>query len=325
MVSLDKTASRHPKQLTIEQIAGWIRCYRNTTGTWPKKHWDALPKDFQEKLLGLGFDPNPQASQWNEKFRELKVYAAIHGNCDVPARHASNPSLGNWVHNQRTKWDSLPEDRRKKLLDIGFTPDLLAAAWNTKFEELKAYAADHNGSCNVPQRYEPNPSLGAWVSKQRATWDSLPEARRKKLLDIGFNPKLRDDPDTVWNTRFEELKAYAVAHKGSCDVPQGYKPNLALGAWVSNQRRRWDSLPEDRREKLLDLGFNPKLRGTTPNLRQQSADRAHTQYDTLSNIPETPKASVAIPQPTTATYKAAQLADRLRDTETAQRSPRPRM
>jgi hypothetical protein len=40
------------------------------------------------------------------------------------------------------------------------------ARWEQMFEKLLNYKEGH-GDCLVPNRYEPDPSLGAWVSTQR--------------------------------------------------------------------------------------------------------------------------------------------------------------
>ena len=39
--------------------------------------------------------------------------------------------------------------------------------WTKTFKRLQAYQQEHNGSCNVPQNYPPDPQLGIWVKSQR--------------------------------------------------------------------------------------------------------------------------------------------------------------
>jgi hypothetical protein len=53
---------------------------------------------------------------------------------------------------------------------------------------------------------------------------------------------------------FAALAAYKQEH-GDCRVPQKYKSNPQLGQWVSTQRRRRDSIPIERRQRLDALGF----------------------------------------------------------------------
>jgi hypothetical protein len=39
-----------------------------------------------------------------------------------------------------------------------------ADRWNQKLEQLREYAAEHDGCCDVPQKH---PELGIWVNKVR--------------------------------------------------------------------------------------------------------------------------------------------------------------
>ncbi|KAL3784754.1 hypothetical protein HJC23_003506 [Cyclotella cryptica] len=71
------------------------------------------------------------------------------------------------------------------------------STWNQRFIELQQFKSIH-GHCNVPQKYEKNPSLGAWVARNRLfmrQWDAAGEKsrvstvqrRRIKLLkEIGL-------------------------------------------------------------------------------------------------------------------------------------------
>ena len=45
---------------------------------------------------------NVNETAWEEKLVRLAAYKAVHGDCGVPASWAEDPSLGNWVKNQRT-------------------------------------------------------------------------------------------------------------------------------------------------------------------------------------------------------------------------------
>ena len=46
--------------------------------------------------------------------------------------------------------------------------DTLDGAWETQFAAVEAFHA-REGNCNVPYDYPENPSLGKWLSKQRAS------------------------------------------------------------------------------------------------------------------------------------------------------------
>lgn len=106
-----------------------------------------LSQDRQERLEAHGFDmkspiqhksSNFQRAKINEKkwlaqFQNLKKYHQKHGNCNVPFRFQEDPTLGNWVANQRKAYHSmssdgeskqLSQDRITKLESIGFQWEL---------------------------------------------------------------------------------------------------------------------------------------------------------------------------------------------------------
>jgi hypothetical protein len=106
--------------------------------------------------------------------------------------------------------------------DKGATPSSACALqhrWDNMFERLLAFKAKH-GHCLVPNRYDEDRSLGAWVSTQRRHYkaiesgnpnqDSTPltEERVSKLREIGFVWATSDPRHTPWNVRFDELQAY---------------------------------------------------------------------------------------------------------------------
>ena len=58
---------------------------------------------------------------WNIRFKQLVEYKEQFGNCCVPLRFKSNPSLGRWVNRQREARNKqiLCWEREKQLNDIG--------------------------------------------------------------------------------------------------------------------------------------------------------------------------------------------------------------
>lgn len=104
----------------------------------------------------------------------------------------------------------------------GPTPNSACALqhrWDSMFDRLLAFKAKH-GHCLVPNRYDEDRSLGAWVSTQRRHYKAvesghhhhestpLTEERVTKLREIGFVWATSDPRHTPWNVRFEELRAY---------------------------------------------------------------------------------------------------------------------
>ena len=57
----------------------------------------------RQSLSGIADDKEQYhiSSQWDAMFQQLKEYKAKHGDTLVPATYPENPSLGNWVDNNR--------------------------------------------------------------------------------------------------------------------------------------------------------------------------------------------------------------------------------
>jgi hypothetical protein len=139
--------------------------------------------------------------------------------------------------------------------------------WNEKLELLHIFKEIY-GHTNVPQRYQHDPCLGAWVSKQRSYYYKLKiSEKRKKLLNfLKFEWSLGKYFffDSVWNKRFEELKYFKNIY-GHCNVPCKYSNNKELGNWVKNQRQFFKKklLEKNRIFQLNNIGFE-WIRRETP-------------------------------------------------------------
>lgn len=145
----------------------------------------------------------------------------------------------------------------------------------------------------MPQKYESNTSLGAWVARQRLImrqWDddasrdydlqrsgrSLLTAKRvEQLKSIGLESsigkgafgKLCYRNTNEWEKQFSNLLKYRDTH-GDCKVPT---KNTTLGRWVSSQRKQyrqfltdncrgsilgWSNELRNRFHRLANIGFN---------------------------------------------------------------------
>src|ERR1700674_2497444 len=143
------------------------------------------------------------------------------------------------------------------------------AAWELRFEELKAYRRQH-GHCQVPSRSKKYPSLGHWVSYQRVLHRSgrLNGARTRRLDQIGFDWVARGRSvafrdSTYWDTRWERmLGKLARVHRrfGHCRVPVAWEGTRSLSGWVKQQRdlKQQGVLSQDRWRRLKTLGLDWK-------------------------------------------------------------------
>jgi hypothetical protein len=140
---------------------------------------------------------------WYERLNDLCDYKEIHGDCLVPQKHTSNPSLGIWVNKQRMEkkaWEeglksSMTDDKEQALEEVGFVwaKRKGQASWDEKYTELREYC-QRNGDCNVPTKYPDNPALGRWVSTQRSQYKQFQREdpthmnaeRHRKMCLLGF-------------------------------------------------------------------------------------------------------------------------------------------
>jgi hypothetical protein len=108
-----------------------------------------LNVERKAKLNSLGFawqlhdvsaDPT-----WDESYQLLVAYKSENGNCNVPLGYAENPSLANWVHNQRTfiRTGTIKPGRHAQLRNIGFQSKLCIPAkpvpWSQNLTKVKAF------------------------------------------------------------------------------------------------------------------------------------------------------------------------------------------
>ena len=208
-----------------------------------------------KRLEALGFVWDPLHEAWERGFRFFKAYHAREGHCLIPKRHQEEGfNLGAWVSNQRRSQakGNLSSERIKRLEALGFVWDPSEETWEQGFRHLLKYQEIH-GHCRVPQHYKLDGfNVGQWVSTQRGAEQSMSNARKQRLEDIGF----------VWNTydaQWEEGFSKLVQFKetcGHCKVPANYKvEGFPLGSWVSRQRKNEGSVSNARKKRLDDIGF----------------------------------------------------------------------
>jgi Helicase associated domain len=142
------------------------------------------------------------------------------------------------------------------------------AAWELRFQQLKAYRRKH-GHCQVPSCSKKHPSLGHWVSYQRVLHRSgrLSAVDKRRLDQIGFDWVARGrsvafQESRYWDKRWERmLGRLARFHRrfGHCWVPIG-RATRSLGEWVKQQRhlKQQGVLSQERWRRLKALGLDWK-------------------------------------------------------------------
>ena len=245
------------------RLANWVSSQRQFYSK------NSLAKDRINRLNSIGFVWSFKKPLWNEMYDRLVDYSKEKKSTCVPLVYPADPQLGRWVSTQRTNYKTknpaLTIDRISKLNSIGFVWNPKNAQWTDKYLRLIEYKKQHESTC-VPHPYEDDPSLGKWVSAQRAYYKSnksyLAVDRIGKLDSIGFvwNPL---DYDAQWKEKYERLVNYKKQNKTTC-VPALYPADPQLGRWVRKQRSNYDAnescLTMDRIAQLDSIGFVWKIR-----------------------------------------------------------------
>jgi hypothetical protein len=99
----------------------------NWVGSQRKAH-EQLTLERVKRLDELDFVWSPHVERWEVGFRTLVRFKEREGHCLVPQEYIEDGvRLGVWVANRRRTRDQLSPERMKRLDNIGFVWDALAA------------------------------------------------------------------------------------------------------------------------------------------------------------------------------------------------------
>jgi len=170
---------------------------------------------------------------WERRLLDLQAYHRMHGDTNVPKHYPLNPSLGDWVIDQRFQYKRQRQGKSsymtpykiEKLNALNFQWSLREGKrpWEEWMDQLRKYKEEH-GHVNVSSKYEPNMALGSFVNNQRTRYrvyqsakskgigggrgsGGMTEEKIRELEELGFVWNVRDGK-TAWCTHFEELRAY---------------------------------------------------------------------------------------------------------------------
>jgi len=122
--------------------------------------------------------------------------------------------------------------------------------WDDLLKRLQQYHQRY-GHVNVPEAWEPDPTLAQWVENLHATGKKLPGELRQELvkLNFDFNPA-----KLTWDMMYNRLLLYWQKH-GHTDVPFEGKLE-ALAQWTLDQRIGQHRLAASQIIKLNEIHFD---------------------------------------------------------------------
>ncbi len=244
-------------------LPSWVSAQRN------KKNKGGLSDEKIRRMDELGFVWDWQVQKahetWMKWYRELEYYVKENGNANIPRTHA-NTKLASWVWIQRQRrkgtlkrkgiQDSMTAEQIRLLDELGFPWDARDSRWMEYVENLKKFKEQH-GHCDVDLVVDKNDKLHKWVNRQRSekAQGKMSTERMAALDALGFSwggQKFEEK----WSEMYNRLKRYHAEH-GNVDVPDRFRDDTKLAAWVTTQRlmRKKAMLPDERVRLLDELGF----------------------------------------------------------------------
>jgi hypothetical protein len=198
--------------------------------------------------------PTPNKSrgeQWMSNFLALQAFYRKHEHLTIP-----NKTLSQWLTYQRLHAKTLDERQLTLLDSIKYRDANLAGVherdeevWRTKCEELERFASETGGIKSLPVH------LRSWVYRQKCKFNKHTlDPNKQQLLEAigvdlsGYKERSSGDVRTkknnnFWHQNFAKLEQYRNVH-GHCNVPYRFANDPSLGAWVSNQRKRYIRVKE---------------------------------------------------------------------------------
>mmetsp|Transcript_36768 Transcript_36768/g.44347 ORF Transcript_36768/g.44347 Transcript_36768/m.44347 type:complete len:387 (+) Transcript_36768:76-1236(+) len=274
--------SRVPRYYTKNTALGkWVSSQRAYYKLFQENEKTVITKERIQLLNKINFEWDPIDNLWNNRYDELKSYLNDNSVMALYAREEQNPKLKIWIGTQRKHYKLFQKDEKSHMTkqrinllnNIGFawdgrinasandTPVSLKSLWETRFQELKAYA-DEFGHANVPYRYAKNLPLGNWVKNQRLKFKkflqngesarSLTKEQVARLQNVNFAWNIND---VRWYSSYEELKIY-FNKEGHSRLPTKYH-NKQLQSWVKDQRKHYEkhTISKERIKSLNEIAF----------------------------------------------------------------------
>ena len=212
--------------------------------------------------------------RWYIRYLELKKYKEEFGHCRVPKAWSSNPALASWVNLQRRNEVKIPTWRKDLLNKLEFTwrivPPLKIPpkSWDEHYEALIAFY-QRFGHSRVPHGWTENKRLSNWVQAQRLAYKKgeLSSDKVKRLQTVGFKWVLQVQEVLPWENYYKRLLIFRQQY-GHCNVPGNYQ-DKKLAQWVMRQRKISDSVPQERKKLLNDIGFVWRLRKKWPSWEER--------------------------------------------------------
>ena len=205
---------------------------------------------------------------WYINYNAARNYFETYGNLNVKKGYKTEDglNLAQWLAYQRQSRKGnnssiLSDEQINMLSEIGMIWDKNEFRWEQGYEIACEFYKEF-GHLEVKQdliymEYK----LGKWINMQRLAYNS--DSSRKNLSQIQINRlekigMIWHADELNWNRAFEYAKEFYEEY-GHFNIPRNYSVGKwNVGYWLKNQKTadKKKTLREDRKEKLVKIGFN---------------------------------------------------------------------
>lgn len=164
-----------------------------------------------EQLEKMGFQWKFVNPSLDQNIIKLQQFKEKHGHCNVPG----NSSLGQWVRDMRSAYKqiklgkktrrNLPQSKIEQLEKIGIKWEI-HQSFDMQITKLQCFKEEH-GHCNVPNRYEDDPSLGYWIGHLRTAYKQIQLGKKPRQGLTQANIERLDKMGFQWQLRKSQSKA----------------------------------------------------------------------------------------------------------------------
>ena len=240
--------------------------------------------------IGMRWENIDKMQQWMKKYSFAKAYYEHYGKLDIPKdfktingyEYDENGfKLGMWIGNQRKAYNGNSSGHKITKVQIDLL-NQIGMRWNNmelwmaKYNLAKAYY-EHYGNSDIPVAFkttngfdydENGIALGRWLIDQRRMYKGIrssskfTEEQINLLNQIGMRWENKERM-WQWVKKYNLAKAY-YEYYGNLDIPvkfktaNGYeydKNGVALGNWISFQRKNFGNLTEEKINLLNKIGM----------------------------------------------------------------------
>ena len=174
-----------PRNYKNRQLARWVDRQRHEYSKYKRNLPSAMTKKRIAELEAVDFVWDAYKFAWKSNVMEMIVYREIYGDCLVPTVFPPRPTLGTWVHKQRTEYEKFRKQQPSQMtqarierLEAEEFVWQVNTPWDYRYHELLEYRKTHD-NCRVPTRFAANPQLGEWVTTQRKEYRRLKNGEKR--------------------------------------------------------------------------------------------------------------------------------------------------